>query len=175
MSKAIQAAEAMRRNVMLQRAYYGEAMGDRLRRLMRAYQLTQTALAHTLGISPAMLSQVMSGRRQKIANPTVVARLTALERRARNPDVVAGDPVVLAAVLEQVRELSPAVIAAERLSAEGVDADGALISALAATCTGVQLWKSAAAVSPVSATLAQLLQRAATHRDSQGESAYPAP
>ena len=52
-----------------------------------------------LGISPAMLSQLVSGRRVKIGDPAVLARLRALDRgarRRRSPPGIRGVEKLLA-------------------------------------------------------------------------------
>ncbi|MCW2632408.1 MAG: hypothetical protein JWR88_1370, partial [Pseudonocardia sp.] len=74
---------AFRRNQELQRELYGEPLGDRLRRLQSALAVNQARLADTIGVSPTMLSQLISGRRVKIGNPAVLARLVLLDERAR--------------------------------------------------------------------------------------------
>lgn len=74
---------AFRQNQELQRELYGEPLGDRLRRLQAALAVTQARLAEALGVSPTMLSQLISGRRVKIGNPAVLARLVLLDERAR--------------------------------------------------------------------------------------------
>ena len=45
--------------------------------------ISQARLARTLGLSPAMLSQLASGRRVKIGDPAVLARLLVLDQRCR--------------------------------------------------------------------------------------------
>ena len=49
-------AQGVQRNVALQREWYGEPLGDRVRRLVVAYDVSQAQLADVLGISPPMLS-----------------------------------------------------------------------------------------------------------------------
>jgi len=95
------------RNVALQRQWYGEPLGDRVRRLVVAFDVSQAQLAEVLGLSPPMLSQLMSGRRAKIGNPAVLARMVMLERRVLTPDVASGDPAAIRAALEEVRESRP--------------------------------------------------------------------
>jgi hypothetical protein len=56
-----------------------------------------------------MLSQVMSGRRAKIGNPVVLARMIMLERKCLIPEVAAGRKEALAAALEDVRGSRPTV------------------------------------------------------------------
>ncbi|GAB3906388.1 hypothetical protein GCM10029964_103060 [Kibdelosporangium lantanae] len=75
----------VQRNLELQRQWYGEPLGDRVRRLVVAFDVSQANLADVLGISAPMLSQVMSGRRAKIGNPSVLARLIMLERKVLTP------------------------------------------------------------------------------------------
>ncbi len=82
----------VQRNLALQREWYGEPLGDRVRRLVVAFNVSQAQLADVLGISAPMLSQVMSGRRAKIGNPAVLARMVMLERRVLTPDVASGAP-----------------------------------------------------------------------------------
>jgi transcriptional regulator with XRE-family HTH domain len=101
-------AGAVRRNVEKQREYYGEPLGDRVRRLVVAFDVSQAQLADVLGISAPMLSQVMSGRRQRIANPVVLARLVLLERKILVPEVAAGSREAMAAALADVRSSTPA-------------------------------------------------------------------
>jgi hypothetical protein len=66
-----------------QRTLYGVPFGERVRRLTGLLGISQARLARTIGISPAMLSQLVSGRRVKIGNPTVLARLLLLDHRCR--------------------------------------------------------------------------------------------
>lgn len=82
-----------------QRDLYGAPMAERVHRLTGALGVTQARLAATLGVSPAMLSQLVSGRRVKIGDPAVLTRLMVLDERcARGP--VPSDEVP--ALLEQV-------------------------------------------------------------------------
>lgn len=97
------------RNVALQREWYGEPLGDRVRRLVVAFNVSQAQLADVLGLSPPMLSQLMSGRRAKIGNPAVLARMVMLERRVLTPGVASGDPAAIRAALDEVRDSRPTV------------------------------------------------------------------
>lgn len=100
---------AVARNVALQREWYGESLGDRVRRLVVAFDCSQAQLAEVLGLSAPMLSQLMSGRRAKIGNPAVLARMVMLERRVLTPEVASGDPMAIRAALEEVRDSRPTV------------------------------------------------------------------
>ncbi|WP_433787270.1 helix-turn-helix domain-containing protein [Actinomycetospora sp. CA-101289] len=97
-------ADAVRRNRELQRRFYGEPLGDRLRRLLAALGVSQTVLADTLGVSPPMLSQLMSGRRVKIGTPAVWGRLVMLEERVGH---ATGDRAAVVALLAEVRAAEP--------------------------------------------------------------------
>jgi len=97
------------RNVALQREWYGESLGDRVRRLVVAFDCSQAQLAEVLGLSAPMLSQLMSGRRAKIGNPAVLARMVMLERRVLTPEVASGNPAAVRAALEEVRDSRPTV------------------------------------------------------------------
>lgn len=102
-------ANTIRRNVAQQREWYGEPLGDRVRRLVVAFDVSQGQLADVLGISRPMLSQLMSGRRAKIGNPVVLARMMMLEHRVLTPDVASGDPTAIRLALEEVRRSRPTV------------------------------------------------------------------
>src|SRR4051794_27526840 len=96
-------ADAVRRNRELQRRFYGEPLGDRLRRLLGALDVSQTVLAVTLGVSSPMLSQLMSGRRVKIGAPAVLGPLLLLEQRGAAGGAGSG-PEAVARLLAEVRE-----------------------------------------------------------------------
>ena len=61
--RPVEEQEAVARNLAQQREWYGEPLGDRVRRLVVAFDVSQAQLADVLGLSPPMLSQLMSGRR----------------------------------------------------------------------------------------------------------------
>ncbi|AOS62663.1 helix-turn-helix domain-containing protein [Actinoalloteichus hymeniacidonis] len=113
----------VQRNLALQREWYGEPLGDRVRRLVVAYRISQAQLADVLGISAPMLSQVMSGRRAKIGNPAVLARLVMLERRALGRDVIASDREAIQRALDEVRNSRPTVARGELQINEGNHTD----------------------------------------------------
>jgi transcriptional regulator with XRE-family HTH domain len=64
-----------------QQELYGAPLGDRVRGLVGTLGISQARLARTLGMSPPMLSQLASGRRVKIGDPAVLARLLLLDQR----------------------------------------------------------------------------------------------
>lgn len=106
---AVEDHKIVQRNLALQREWYGEPLGDRVRRLVVAFDVSQANLADVLGISAPMLSQVMSGRRAKIGNPAVLARLIMLERKVLTPDVASGKREALQRALDEVRASKPSV------------------------------------------------------------------
>lgn len=116
---------AVARNVARQREWYGEPLGDRVRRLVVAFNVSQAQLAEVLGLSAPMLSQLMSGRRAKIGNPAVLARMVLLERRVLTPAVASGDPTAIRAALEEVRDSRPTV---SRPTVSGSTVSGSTLS-----------------------------------------------
>lgn len=79
------AEDTVVRNRALQVEWYGEPLGERVRRLLDRLGLSQSGLAGVLGLSAPMLSQLMSGQRAKISNPAVLHRLMAVEELAADP------------------------------------------------------------------------------------------
>src|SRR6476660_6202162 len=97
-------AEAVRANRARQCELYGAPLGDRVRMLTARLGVSQARLARVLGISPAMLSQLVSGRRVKIGDPAVLARLRALDR-GRAAQVTAGDPRAVEKLLTDIARM----------------------------------------------------------------------
>lgn len=65
----------VQRNLAAQVEMYGEPLAEVFTRLTSGLGLSQAQLARTVGMSPAMLSQLGSGKRVKIGNPAVQRRL----------------------------------------------------------------------------------------------------
>lgn len=86
-----------------QAQWYGEELGETVRRLTTALGLTQGQLAATVGLSAPMLSQLASGQRAKIANPAVLVRLQALQALAVDPGLTELSRAELARRVDQVR------------------------------------------------------------------------
>ena len=147
------------RNVALQREWYGESLGDRVRRLVVAFDVSQAQLAEVLGLSAPMLSQLMSGRRAKIGNPAVLARMMMLERRVLTPEVASGDPAAIRAALEQVRDSRP-TLSRDTLPV-GEHGDDVLIEALRALAPQAELVAAARLLRAEFPLLARVLRRAA--------------
>ncbi|GAA2159398.1 helix-turn-helix domain-containing protein [Actinomadura napierensis] len=96
------AAETVVRNRALQTEWYGEPLGERVRRLLDRLGLSQSGLAGVLGLSAPMLSQLMSAQRAKISNPAVLHRLLAVEELAADPGFEA---MAAGEVKERLREI----------------------------------------------------------------------
>jgi len=97
------AEDTVTRNRTLQTEWYGEPLGDRVRRLLDRLGLSQSGLAGVLGLSAPMLSQLMSGQRAKISNPVVLYRLLAVEELAADS---AFDGLPAAEIKERLRQIS---------------------------------------------------------------------
>jgi transcriptional regulator with XRE-family HTH domain len=82
------AAETLKRNRELQAEVYGDPLRKVLGRVGEQLGLTQARIASVLGLSPPMLSQLISGHRIKIGNPVAGQRLQAL--LALGAEVAAG-------------------------------------------------------------------------------------
>lgn len=150
----------VQRNLALQRQWYGEPLGDRVRRLVVAFRISQAQLAEVLGISAPMLSQVMSGRRAKIGNPSVLARLVMLERKVLIPGVAAGESEAMAHALEDVRHSRPSV-GRDNLPVIHTSAEEAAWPVLREVARPSELESAAAMIDGRYPGLADLLRRAA--------------
>ncbi|MFI6517226.1 helix-turn-helix domain-containing protein [Spirillospora sp. NPDC050679] len=113
------AEDTVVRNRALQTEWYGEPLGDRVRRLLGVLGLSQSALAGVLGLSPPMLSQLMSGQRAKISNPAVLNRLLAVEELAADPGFGALREAEVRDRLNAIRAESAATTSGARLAATG--------------------------------------------------------
>ncbi|WP_236791745.1 helix-turn-helix transcriptional regulator [Amycolatopsis sp. GM8] len=147
----------VQRNIALQREWYGEPLGDRVRRLVVAFDVSQAYLAEVLGISAPMLSQVMSGRRAKIGNPVVLARMIMLERKCLIPDVAAGRKEALLAALEDVKDARPTV---GRDNIPVAADDGPALAALREIAEDEDLTEAAKLLDDDYPAIADLLRRA---------------
>ncbi|MFG1912798.1 DNA-binding protein [Kribbella sp. NPDC048928] len=95
-------------NLQQQVELYGEPLGVTVRRVAPLLGLTQGALAHVIGLSAPMLSQLMSAQRVKIGNPAVVSRLRAVSELA---ELAATDEIGrenIPEALDAIRETSGA-------------------------------------------------------------------
>jgi transcriptional regulator with XRE-family HTH domain len=62
---------------------YGAPLADPVRHITKTLGISQARLARVLGISAPMLSQLMSGQRISLADPTALTRLRALDAACR--------------------------------------------------------------------------------------------
>lgn len=152
--------KSVQRNLALQRRWYGEPLGDRVRRLVVAFRISQAQLAGVLGISAPMLSQVMSGSRAKIGNPSVLARLVMLERKVLIAGVAAGDTEAIRQALEDVRSSQPTV-GRDDLPVRQTISEEAAWPALRAAAAPGELKSAASLLETRHPALAELLRRAA--------------
>ncbi|MFC6092510.1 helix-turn-helix transcriptional regulator [Saccharothrix sp. BKS2] len=150
----------VQRNLALQREWYGEPLGDRVRRLVVAFSVSQAQLADVLGISAPMLSQVMSGRRAKIGNPSVLARMIMLERKVLTPDVATGAPEALQRALDEVRDSKPTV-SRDSLPVNVADAEAVVFPYLRTVADRRELSQAADVLGEDFPGLAELLRRVA--------------
>jgi|SRR5690349_10945438 len=97
-------ADAVRANRARQCELYGAPLGDRVRTLTARLGVSQARLARVLGISPAMLSQLVSARRVKIGDPAVLARLRALDQ-GRAAHITARDPRAVEKLLSDIARM----------------------------------------------------------------------
>ncbi|MBB4964047.1 helix-turn-helix domain-containing protein [Saccharothrix violaceirubra] len=153
----------VQRNLALQREWYGEPLGDRVRRLVVAFNVSQAQLADVLGISAPMLSQVMSGRRAKIGNPSVLARMIMLERKVLTPDVSTGAPEALQRALDEVRESKPTV-SRDSLPLASADDEARVFDFLRRAADRHELGQAADVLGEDFPALSELLRRAGKGR-----------
>jgi transcriptional regulator with XRE-family HTH domain len=123
---------------------YGEPLGQRIGRLLSAYQVSQARLAAVLGLSPPMLSQLMSGQRAKISNPAVLGRLVRLEELAASAGRGAAERE---AALAEVQGSRPALSTSQAATGAGGPDPDAAARTLAALLPAATLRRAAAEVS----------------------------
>ena len=141
-------------NIRQQRELYGEPLGDLVRRATAPLGLTQATTAKVLGLSPAMLSHLMTGQRVKIANPIALGRLHALiELGAGAGDLTTSQ---INERLEEIRELSSELTTGARVVA--VDGGAAVRGVLRAVASGRELQQAVDALRAVAPGLAEVLE-----------------
>jgi len=145
-----------------QRHLYGEPVGVLVRRITVALDLTQSAVSRVLGLSPAMLSQLMSGQRVKIGNPLALARLQALLALAEEAPRLTRPAVEQR--LEEIRA-SRAQLTTSTALATTSDPGGLVRGVLRAVASGRELEQAAQALDAVSPALAEVLRVYGTGSD----------
>lgn len=143
-------------NIQQQRELYGEPLGDLVRRATAPLGLTQATTAKVLGLSPAMLSHLMTGQRVKIANPIALGRLHALLDLGAN----AGDLTTsqVNERLDEIRELSAELSTASRSVPGSVEGGAAVRGVLRAVASGRELQQAVDALREVAPGLAEVLE-----------------
>ncbi|MBW0114606.1 XRE family transcriptional regulator [Pseudonocardia abyssalis] len=173
MSAAEEFADSRARQAEL----YGVPLGDRVRGLLAVLGVSQARLARTLGISPAMLSQLASGRRVKIGSPAVLARLQLLDHRCaavEGPLAPRSVELLLADVARAQLRWSPVPgpaeeavpaprppVAAPRCPGTAPASAGSAADALRRLAAPARLAAAAAALGPGFPELAEVLRQAA--------------
>jgi transcriptional regulator with XRE-family HTH domain len=147
-----------------QRELYGAPLGDRVRTLTSALGISQARLARTLGLSPAMLSQLVSARRVKIGDPAVLARMLMLDQRCHGVRIPP-DPRAVDAMLAEVARArwqwnGPRVPV--RRAPQHPPAGGTAAAALRGIAEPARLAAAAAALGPAFPELAEVLRQAAS-------------
>jgi transcriptional regulator with XRE-family HTH domain len=166
------AEEAVARNRALQTEWYGEPLGERFRRLLERLELSQSGLATVLGLSPPMLSQLMSGQRAKISNPSVLHRLTAAEELAADPGFDALSPADVKEHLSRIRGETATTTSGARVSAERIATESparALQSLLRTVASANEIEGAAQLIDVYYPELAEVLRVYGNGRTSEAE------
>lgn len=156
-----------------QRELYGAPLGERVRRLTGALGISQARLARTLGMSPAMLSQLVSARRVKIGDPAVLARMLLLDQRCHGLRTPADRGAVDALLAETAearwhwngQRANRPRTSGPRTAGHRVQRsvpDGTAASVLRGVSDPARLAAAAAALGPTFPELAEVLRQAAS-------------
>lgn len=140
-------------------AMYGEPLSTRFGRLLAGYGLSQSRLAAVIGLSPPMLSQLMSGQREKISNPAVLGRVVRLEELL-SPALASAEPAAVAALLDEVAGSRPTLSTVQVRPSGSTPAQRAA-HALAEAADAETLRSAASRLAP--GPLAEILTAAAEH------------
>ena len=156
-------SDDVRRNREAQVEMYGEPLAAVFGRLTEGLGLTQGVLARTLGMSPAMLSHLSSGKRVKIGNPAVQRRLEEVQALQL---AVGGGAVPADAIperLDRIREATGSwTVTRHDAPPPGADEDDAgaqtVRSLLRAVASGAELRAAAELLEPQHPALAELVR-----------------
>lgn len=155
-----------------QRELYGEPVGDLVRRACAALTLSQQQLARTLGLSPAMLSQLVTGHRIKMGNPLTLARLQAVLSLADEAPGLTRRS--LEARLQEIARSHGNLSTSQPRAVSGPEGAEVVRRVLHAVASGHELEQAARLIEPGSPRLAEMLrvygtdpaQKAIEHYDS---------
>lgn len=149
-------AEKDAQKIEQQRRLYGQPLGDLVRQVTGRLGVTQARVADILGLSPAMMSQLVGGHRVKIGNPQAVARLQTLLALADESPSLSGEAV--ARRLEEIRASRPGLTTGQLTAAPAVDAAETVRRVLRAVASGRELDAAARQIEEVSPELAEVLR-----------------
>ncbi len=141
-----------------QRELYGESLGVLVGRVREGLGLNQSGIAAVLGLSPAMLSQLVTGQRVKIANPLAVARLQSLLVLADESGDLPQHAV--AERLDAIRDSRVTLTGAAppKPAMSNVETARAIGALLRAVASGAELHRAAQALDDVAPGLAEVLR-----------------
>lgn len=161
------------RNVAQQAQWYGEPIGDTVRRLTAVLGLTQGQLAGAIGLSAPMLSQLASGQRAKIGNPAVLSRLQALVALADDAELPELSRAELTRRIELVtaQDTTGVVPTTTNSSGRGAEAVQTLLRAVA---SAAEVERAAALLHAEHPALAELLRVYGLGRTAQAREHYAA-
>ncbi|CAI9415522.1 DNA-binding protein [Nocardioides sp. T2.26MG-1] len=140
--------------IAVQRRLYGEPIGVLVRRVTTGLELSQARVAEVLGVSPPMLSQLVSGHRVKIGNPLAVARLQTLLALVEEASSLPRDAVNRR--LEEIRDHHGTLATGQFV--RGTEPALLVRRLLRAVASGQELERAAAALSDVSPGLAEVVR-----------------
>ncbi|WP_166139805.1 DNA-binding protein [Nocardioides ochotonae] len=137
-----------------QRRLYGEPIGTLVRRVTAGLDLNQARVAQILGLSPPMLSQLVSGHRVKIGNPLALARLQRLLVLVEDAPALPVDAVQRR--LEEIRTHHSTLSTSQFVHV--TEPTEIIRRALRAVASGQELDRAAEALADVAPGLAELVR-----------------
>ncbi|HYF74133.1 MAG TPA: DNA-binding protein [Nocardioides sp.] len=154
--------------IAVQRRLYGEPIGVLVRRVTASLELSQSRVAEVLGLSPPMLSQLVSGHRVKIGNPLAVARLQTLLALADEAPGLSRD--ALNRRLEEIRDHQGTLSTGQFV--RGTEPALLVRRLLHAVASGQELERAAAALAEVSPGLAEVVRTYGTGSEEEASRHY---
>lgn len=164
----------VKRNRERQATLYGEPLGDLLGRIIDRVGINQARLAAVLGLSAPMLSQLMSGARVQIGNPSAVRRLQELTELAEEAATGIAQPELerrLAEVSSHTSAMTPSTSQRRPAAAGTVRSIQGLLRAIA---SADELLSAADALQPHHPAIAEFLRIYGAGRTDDAISHYEA-